>query len=117
MLVPCLEDRRLPCDLCCIHMVAHLPIRNRFSKYALQLTSVLWLIVASQCCRSLRQCRTDLFDSLLTAPQTEDADETSQQHYQNIQGGDKQVRVPHLQRVHHVLVHVKPAKHVSSVVT
>ena len=68
----------------------------------------------SQYGRSLRQCRTDLFDSLLTAPQTEDADETSQQHYQNIQGGNKQVRVPHLQGVHHVLVHVKPAKHVNS---
>lgn len=36
------------------------------------------------------------------------ADETRQQHYEDIQGRHKEVRIPHAQCVHEVLVHMKP---------
>ena len=49
-----------------------------------------------------------LLNGLLAAPGTEDADEAGQHHNEDIQGGHKEVRVPHAQCVHHVLVYVEP---------
>ncbi len=46
---------------------------------------------------------------LLATPGADYADETRQQHYEDIQGRHKEVRIPHAQGVHDVLVHVKPA--------
>ncbi len=51
----------------------------------------------------------DLLYCLLAAPGADYADETRQQHYENIQGRHKEVRIPHAQGVHDVLVHMEPA--------
>ena len=53
---------------------------------------------------------TDLLNSLLAAPGAQDADEARQHHYEDVQSRHKQVRVPHAQGVHHVLIHMEPAQ-------
>ena len=46
---------------------------------------------------------------LLATAGADYANETRQQHYEDIQGRHKEVRIPHAQGIHDVLVHMKPA--------